>query len=131
MTFSEKLQRARKNKSMTQAELAEKIGVTARSVQNYELGARYPKRDILDRICKVLGVHIETLVGSGDFLGIVEAEDGVAGVESAKQLLSCAGALFACGELSEEDKDKVMLALQNIYWKEKAKTMSAGADIGK
>ena len=123
MTFSEKLQKARKNKKLTQAELAEKIGVTARSVQNYELGARYPKRDILDRICKALGVRIETLVGSGDFLGIVEAEDGVEGVASAQQLLSCAGALFAGGGLSEEDKDKVMLALQNIYWKEKAKSM--------
>lgn len=123
MTFSEKLQRARKNKSMTQAELAEKIGVTARSVQNYEMGARYPKRDILAKICKALGVRIETLVGSDDFLGIVEAEDGVQGVASAKELLSCAGALFAGGELSEEDKDKVMLALQKIYWKEKEKNL--------
>ena len=131
MTFSEKLQRARKNKSMTQAQLAVKIGVTSRCVQNYELGARYPKRDILDRICKTLGVRIETRVGSDDFLGIVEAEDGAAGVASAKELLSCAGALFAGGELSEDDKDKVMLALQNIYWKEKAKSMSGGAESGK
>ena len=123
MTFPEKLQRARKNKSMTQVQLAEKIGVTARCVQNYEMGARYPKRDILAKICKTLGVRIETLVGSDDFLGIVEAEDGTAGVESAKQLLSCAGALFAGGELSEDDKDKVMLALQKIYWKEKEKNM--------
>ena len=123
MTFNEKLKKARKNKSLTQAELAEKIGVTARSVQNYELGARYPKRDILARICKVLGVRIETLVGSDDFLGIVEAEDGAKGVASAKEMLSCAGALFAGGELSEEDKDKVMLALQKIYWKEKEKNM--------
>ncbi|MBP3854896.1 MAG: helix-turn-helix domain-containing protein [Ruminiclostridium sp.] len=128
MTFSEKLQRARKNKAMTQVELAEKIGVTARSVQNYEMGARYPKRDILARICKVLGVRIETLVGSDDFFGIVEAEDGAQGVESAKELLSCAGALFAGGKLSEEDKDKVMLALQNIYWKEKAKSMKTGGN---
>lgn len=131
MTFSEKLQKARKNKNMTQAELAEKIGVTPRSVQNYELGARYPKRDILDRICRTLGVRIEALVGSDDFYGIVEAEDGAEGVKSAKELLSCAGALFAGGELSEEDKDKVMLALQNIYWKEKAKSMSGGVKIGK
>ncbi len=125
MTFSEKLQKARKNKKLTQAELAEKIGVTARSIQNYELGARYPKRDILDRICKTLGVRIETLVGSEDFLGIVEAEDGIEGAASAKQLLKCAGALFAGGELSDEDKDKVMLALQKIYWKEKEKSMKA------
>jgi transcriptional regulator with XRE-family HTH domain len=126
MTFSEKLQKARKNKKLTQAELAEKIGVTPRSIQNYELGTRYPKRDILDRICRTLGVRIETLVGSGDFLGIVEAEDGAEGVASAKELLSCAGAFFAGGELCEEDKDKVMLALQKIYWKEKEKSMKAG-----
>ncbi|MBQ3841180.1 MAG: helix-turn-helix transcriptional regulator [Ruminiclostridium sp.] len=123
MTFSEKLQKARKKIDLTQAELAEQIGVTSRSVQNYEMGARYPKRDILARICKVLGVRIEYLVGSDDFLGIVEAEDGDKGVEAAKELLSCAGALFAGGELSEEDKDKVMLALQKIYWKEKEKNM--------
>ena len=126
MTFSEKLQKARKNKKMTQAELADKIGVTTRSVQNYELGARYPKRDILDRICKALCVRIETLVGSEDFLCIVEAEDAIEGTASAKQLLSCAGALFAGGELSDEDKDKVMLALQKIYWKEKEKNMRSG-----
>ena len=128
MTFSEKLQSARKKKSMTQAELAKAIGVTARSVQNYEMGARYPKRDILAKICKVLGVRIEALVGSGDFLGIVEAEDGSEGVASAQQLLSCAGALFAGGELSEDDKDKVMLALQKIYWKEKEKKMMSGGN---
>ena len=131
MTFNEKLQRARKNKSMTQEELAAAVGVTGRSIQNYELGARYPKRDILNRICKVLGTRIEYLVGSEDFLGIVEAEDGSAGVESANKLLSCAGALFAGGELSEEDKDKVMLALQKIYWKEKEKRMIGGTEIGK
>lgn len=128
MTFSEKLQKARKNKKLTQVQLAEQVGVTARCIQNYEMGARYPKRDILARICKTLGVRIETLVGSDDFFGIVEAEDGAAGVASAKELLSCAGALFAGGELSDEDKDKVMLALQNIYWKEKARSMQSGGN---
>ncbi len=121
MEFTEKLQKLRKEKGYTQSELAEKIGVSCRSIQNYELGARYPKRDILNKLCSVLGTKIEYLVSSSDFMGIVHAEDGARGVASAQQLLDCAGALFAGGEMSEEDKDKVMLALQNIYWKSKEK----------
>ncbi len=121
MTFTEKLQKLRKNKGMTQAELAAKVGVSARCIQNYELGARYPKRDIMDKLCSVLGTKIEYLVSSDDFIGIVRAEDGEKGVRSAEHLLECAGALFAGGDLSDDDKDKVMLALQNIYWKSKEK----------
>ncbi|MBO5378016.1 MAG: helix-turn-helix transcriptional regulator [Ruminiclostridium sp.] len=121
MEFTEKLQKLRKDRGFTQSELAEKVGVSCRSIQNYELGARYPKRDILNKLCRVLDTKIEYLVSSNDFLGIVEAEDGISGVASARQLLDCAGALFAGGEMSEDDKDKVMLALQKIYWKAKEK----------
>lgn len=121
MNFTEKLQKLRKDKGYTQSQLAEMVGVSCRSIQNYELGARYPKRDILEKMCRVLETRIEYLVSNDDFLFIVHAEDGAKGVASAKQLLDCAGALFAGGDMSEEDKDKVMLALQNIYWKAKEK----------
>lgn len=121
MEFTEKLQKLRKEKGMTQSELAEQVGVSCRCIQNYELGARYPKRDILNKLCTVLGTRIEYLVSSDDFFGLVKAEDGTRGLASAQQLLDCAGALFAGGDMSEDDKDKVMLALQNIYWKSKEK----------
>ncbi len=121
MEFTEKLQKLRKEKGMTQSELAEQVGVSCRCIQNYELGARYPKRDILNKLCTVLGTRVEYLVSSDDFFGLVKAEDGTRGLASAQQLLDCAGALFAGGDMSEDDKDKVMLALQNIYWKSKEK----------
>lgn len=128
MNFTEKLQKLRKEKGMTQVELAEKIGVSSRSIQNYELGTRYPKRDILDKLCNALGTRIEYLVSSSDdFMGLVQAEDGARGVASAQQLLNCAGALFAGGDMSEDDKDKVMLALQKIYWKSKEKNRKHSA----
>lgn len=131
MNFTEKLQKLRKDKGLTQAELAEKVGVSCRSIQNYELGARYPKRNILDRLCGVLDTRVEYLVSSDDFFGIVQAEDGKNGLHSAQQLLDCAGALFAGGDMSEEDKDKVMLALQNIYWKSKEKNRKYNSKSGK
>lgn len=121
MNFTEKLQKLRKEKGYTQSELAEKVGVSSRSIQNYELGARYPKRNILDKLCEVLDTRVEYLVSSDDFFALVHAEDGAKGVASAQQLLDCAGALFAGGDMSEDDKDKVMLALQKIYWKSKEK----------
>ena len=126
MTFNEKLAKARRDKGYTQAQLAKEVEVSTRCIQNYELGTRYPKRDILSKICKILKVRQEYLVSEDDFFGLVEAEDGLTGVESARRLLDCAGALFAGGDISEEDKDKVMLALQNIYWKSKEKHMKKG-----
>lgn len=126
MTFNEKLAKARKDKGFTQAQLANEAGVSTRCIQNYELGTRYPKRDILAKLCRILNVRHEYLVSEDDFFGLVEAEDGLSGVESARRLLDCAGALFAGGDISEEDKDKVMLALQNIYWKSKEKHMKKG-----
>ncbi len=130
MNFTEKLQNLRKEKGLTQSELAEKVGVSCRSIQNYELGSRYPKRNILDRLCTALGTKIEYLVSSDDFMGIVQAEDGAKGIASAQQLLDCAGALFAGGDMSDDDKDKVMLALQNIYWKSKEKNKKYAANKG-
>lgn len=121
MDFTEKLKKLRKERGYTQVQLAKKVGVAQRSIQNYEMGTRYPKRDILDRLCTALDTRIEYLVSKDDFFGIVRAEDGEKGVISAQQLLDCAGALFAGGDISEEDKEKLMLALQNIYWKSKKK----------
>ncbi|MBE6854323.1 MAG: helix-turn-helix transcriptional regulator [Ruminococcus sp.] len=122
MQIQEKIKRLRQQRGMTQSELAERVGVSLRSIQNYELGMRYPKRDILDRLCDALEVSLEYLVSSGDrFLMDAEEEGGARGKRAAQQLIDSADALFTGGVLSEEDQDKVMLALQKIYWKTKEK----------
>ena len=124
MTFPEKLQKARQKKLLTQAELAEKVGVTARSIQNYEMGARYPKRHILAKICKALDIRAESLIGRNDFYEINESEDWENVIENAQKLLDLAEKLFESTEVSEADKDKVMLALQSKYWKAKEKKLN-------
>ena len=40
MVFKERLKEKRTEANLTQVELAEKAGVTARTIQNYELGSR-------------------------------------------------------------------------------------------
>ena len=42
MVFKERLKEKRTEANLTQVELAEKAGVTARTIQNYELGSRKP-----------------------------------------------------------------------------------------
>lgn len=46
MRLGERIRQARRERGLTQAQLAEQLGITARSVQNYESGAIVPWRHI-------------------------------------------------------------------------------------
>ena len=62
MTLGERIRKARKGK-MTQAELAEKIGVHEITIRRWELGERLPDTDSIQKISQVLGVSISELMG--------------------------------------------------------------------
>lgn len=49
MVFKERLKEKRTEANLTQVELAEKAGVTARTIQNYELGSRKPSNMVRSR----------------------------------------------------------------------------------
>lgn len=95
---------------MTQLQLAERIGVTLRCIQNYESGARYPRKSIIQKISEIFGVSCDYIIS-----GVNDLESEA----QAQEFLKNAGLIFAGGKLSEDDKDKVMLALQKIYWEAK------------
>ena len=52
----------RKNKKMTQSELAEKLGVTDKSVGNWENGRNMPDLSIFKPLCDELGITINDLL---------------------------------------------------------------------
>lgn len=56
MSFSERLKERRESLSMSRAELAAKLGVTASAIGNYENGVSSPKIEILYKIFEVLKV---------------------------------------------------------------------------
>ena len=116
MEFKERLAKLRRLSGMTQAELAKELGITLRSVQNYELGARYPKTETIERIANIFGIDQSALISDEEYF-IVEAKQkrGKRGQESAERLIRNANALFACGDLSDEDKKNVFAALQKAY----------------
>lgn len=54
MTLGENIKRIRKMRGITQSDLAKKLEVTARTIQNYESGNREPNLETLMKICDTL-----------------------------------------------------------------------------
>lgn len=62
MTFGEKLRRARREKGLTQAELANQAGLGLRTIIAYEKGETYPqKRSTYQTLAEILGVQADDL----------------------------------------------------------------------
>ena len=59
----------RKNKKMTQAELAEKLNITDRAISKWETGKGMPDSSIMLELCKELGISVNELL-SGEMIKI-------------------------------------------------------------
>lgn len=118
MKFGEKLRDLRKKNGLTQADLAEKAGISLRTVNYYESGTTYPKnREIYTTLANILDVDVNYLRNEDDeFITRASERYGYRGAKQAEELVAEIGGLFAGGELSESDKDAVMQALQQAYW---------------
>ena len=60
--FSQRLKQLRKDKHLTQAQVAQRIGVTASMVSSYETDIRLPSYEVLVRIADVFGVTVDYLL---------------------------------------------------------------------
>ena len=92
MSVGENIRRYRKLRGMTQAQLAEAVGLTEGAVRHYESGIRAVKPELLESIAAALGVSVNALKDYGvetagdlmsllvrleDPFGIVPAADGL------------------------------------------------------
>lgn len=118
MTFGEKLRTARQSKGLTQAALAKETGISLRTIQNYELDARMPRRrGTYARLAAALGVDEQVFRDDNmDFILAASARYGSRGLEQAWSLVRDFRGLAAGGEIGEEDLDEVMRAIQDAYW---------------
>ena len=65
MTLGQNLQAARKAKGLSQETLAEKIGVSRQALGKWEKDTALPGLDNLQAAAQVLGVSVDTLLGTG------------------------------------------------------------------
>ena len=64
MIFADTLKKLRKEKGLTQQELADQIHVTRSSLAKWEKGYRMPDAVTLARLAEVLGVDVNTLISA-------------------------------------------------------------------
>ena len=74
MEFNEKLQRMRKQKGMTQEELAKKLYVSRTAISKWESGRGYPNIDSLRAIAKCFSVTLDELLSSEELLTLAEED---------------------------------------------------------
>ena len=126
MTFGEKFRAEREKKGLTQQQTADGMGINRRMITRYENGISFPRtRDAYKRIADFFETDVNYLL-TEDEAFVMEASEqyGSRGMKQAKELIDGMSGLFAGGTLSEQDKDAVMKALQDIYWESKARNAS-------
>lgn len=121
MTFAEKLRELRIKKSLSQAELAKQLGISLRTITGWEKENRYPKkRELYYSLADILECDVDYLLTEKeDFITDASASYGSRGARKAAQIVEDVNALFAGGEMDEEDMDTLMLALHEAYMEAK------------
>lgn len=67
-TLGDRMKKAREHAGLSQAELAEKIGISMSSVSRYEIDKTAPGRPVLLSWHLCTGVSLEWLVGGGEII---------------------------------------------------------------
>ena len=75
MEFNEKLQELRKNKGLTQEELAEALYVSRTAISKWESGRGYPNIDSLKEISNYFSVSIDDLLSGDKLISIAQNEN--------------------------------------------------------
>ena len=126
MTFGEKLKSVRLTLNLSQSELAEKTGISERSLYTYEQTGILPRSNNLRKLADALNVSVSYLLDDEEtdpkknidhdiFIANSKNRCGYKGAREATELLSRASALFAGGELDDEAKELFFQSLMEVY----------------
>jgi len=118
MKFGEKLKKLRSDCGLKQEEVATAVGISRRTYISYEQEGRYPrKREVYAKLAETLNCDVNYLMTEDEeFVTGVSEQYGSRGKRQAEELVAELSGMFAGGELSEQDMDAVMIALQKAYF---------------
>lgn len=119
MNFSEKVKTARTAKNMSQKELATATGISERTIQNYEMGVRLPKkRETYMKLAGALGISPDVLMDE-DAAFIITASEryGGRGRKQAEALADQMRTAVAAagGALDDDDIDFLRDAMMQTF----------------
>lgn len=125
MTFGEKVKQLRTEKGLSQEALGKLLGVSKRTIINYESGSVYPKSNArYKELADVLEVDVNYLrTENEEFFTEVAEKYGRRGQRQAAEILNQTQQLFAGGSLSDEDEMAFVMEIQRLFLdsKERAK----------
>ena len=124
--FPEKLRTARKEKELNQTELAQAVGLTQRSLTNYECGRAIPRPATIRKLAEALDVTVEYLTndatddpdakrGEEAQIEMARSRFGSKGAREVSDLLDRSLEMMAGGSVPQEDKDAFFQALMTAY----------------
>ena len=121
MKFGDKVKELRRKSGLSQRDVAKGIGITKRTLANYEGGIYYPKnRSVYFKLAKLFDVDVNYLLTEDEeFLTLATENYARRGQEQAKAILEQAAALFAGGELSDTDQLTFLHTMQALYLESK------------
>ena len=124
--FSEKVRDARCELGLSQTQLGELVGVSLRTILAYEKGEKQPRQATMLRLAKALKVSVKFLsddncknpvedIEKDGYIEEARERYGSQGVRDVNKLLEDNAALFAGGELSQDQKDAFFRAVMTAY----------------
>lgn len=124
--FSEKVRDARAESGMTQTQLADAVGVSLRTILAYEKGEKRPRQSTILKLARALRVSVRFLsddecenpvqdIEKDGYIEVARALYGARGARDVDALLEENTALFAGGELSQNQKDAFFEAIMKAY----------------
>ncbi|MDT8717005.1 helix-turn-helix transcriptional regulator [Clostridium sp. 19966] len=130
MNFGNKIKHLRKEAGLSQEDLAAKLGVSQKSICNYENNTRFPKgQKVIKGLADIFNVTVDYLISDTDdttskeniFISSAKDEFGYKCKNEAEMLIERTAAVLAGGELSEEDKDAFFQSITQLYFEAKNK----------
>lgn len=129
-TTAEKIREGRLSLNLKQQELADKIGVSIRTITKYEKQGVMPRGLNLHKLAEVLGVSEAYLTNDeiedptygldeAPYIESARAAYGKKGADDISRLLVETQAMFAGGEVPQEDKDLFFQAITEAYFANK------------
>lgn len=112
MRFGEKVRQLRTEKKLSQTELGKLCGLSLRTIRNYEVAGRYPKkREVYSKLAFALGCSINYLLAENED---IDNRD-LPSASRTENLINEITSFFADNEISDNDKDSVMRTLKASY----------------
>ena len=115
------LQASRRKMEMTQAQLAERLNVSAQSVSNWERGETLPDVSVLPDIAAILRCSVDAILsggepgGSGRFVTVAQMREAIECIHRLKDLMGTENFMYATmiSALDERMNSSIELTFSN------------------